>query len=107
MFDTLKALFFSIYGCFVITALMGGTMWCLVAYGSMGLIYPASFAAPCIFVLYRRERNQVKAMIKGATDIQIDSEKQQKAIDSYLNIKSVKQIVEERKEERKKHKNST
>jgi hypothetical protein len=84
MFETLKALFFSIYGCFVVVALIFGTFWCVVAYGTMGLLYPYFFVSVCAFVLYRRERDRERAMAK--TDLQISSERQEKAIDEYVAL---------------------
>ncbi len=84
MFETIKALFFSVYGCIVVVALGIGSMWCLFAYGLIGLLYPGSFVFVCAFVLYRRERNREKAMMKA--DLQIDSKRQETAIDEYVAL---------------------
>jgi hypothetical protein len=84
MFEAIKALFSSVYGCFVVAALTIGSFWCLFAYGSIGLIYPGSFVSVCALVLYLRERNRDKAMLR--VDLQIDSERQGKAIDEYVAL---------------------
>jgi hypothetical protein len=79
VFDTLKALFFSLYGVFVLAALFLGSLWCLFAYGLFGLLYPCSFIVVCVFVLERRERNREAAMAK--LDSQVNTETQMAAID--------------------------
>jgi len=94
MLDIFKDFFLSVYGCFILAALGLGTLWCLSAYGTIGLLYPAVFVSACSVVLYHRERNRERAMIKA--DLQIDSEMQQKAIDDYLNLPSVKKRRKEK-----------
>jgi hypothetical protein len=84
MFDTLKDLFFSIYGALVVAALILDSFWCLFAYGLLGLSYPSAFVVTCIVVLYRRDRNRERAMMKA--DLQIDSERQSKAIEEYITL---------------------
>jgi hypothetical protein len=83
MFDTIKSLFLSIYGVFI-AALFLGSIWCLFSYGLFGLIYPSMFLISLFLVLYKRERNREKALAK--TDLQIDTEKQAKAIDEYVEL---------------------
>jgi amino acid permease len=84
MFETLKAFFFSIYGCFVVVVLVFGTLWCAFAYGTIGWLYPCSFVSVGAFFLYRRERNRMQAMAKA--DLQISSERQEEAIDEYVAL---------------------
>ena len=96
MLETLKALFFSIYGCFVIVALLLGSVWCLFAYGAVGLLYPCFFVSVCAFVLYLRERNRERAMAK--TDLQISSERQEEAIDEYVALVNKNKKKKEKKE---------
>ena len=96
MLDTLKALFFSIYGCFVVVALIFGTLWCMVAYGTVGLVYPCFFVSACALVLNRRERNRERAMVKA--DLQISSEGQEKAIDEYVALVNKSKKTNKKKE---------
>ena len=84
MLDTLKALFSSIWGCFIFTPLFIGSLWCLFFYGSIGLLYPASYVVAFFLVLYKRERSRDKLMMKA--DLQIDSNRQMKAIDEYVAL---------------------
>jgi hypothetical protein len=63
-----------------------GSVWCLFAYGYLGLLYPAAFISTVAFVRNRIERNAERAMIK--TDLMIDSERQEKAIDEYVALVS-------------------
>jgi hypothetical protein len=84
MLDTLKSLFSSIYRCLVVAALMLGSFWRLFAYETMGLLYPCLIASVCALVLYRRERNRERAMVKA--DLQISSERQEEAIDEYVAL---------------------
>jgi DNA-directed RNA polymerase subunit RPC12/RpoP len=84
VFDTLKAFFFSLYGAFVFPVLFIGSMLCLFVYGFAGLGYPCGAIATLAIVLYRRERSAQKALSKG--DLQIDSVRQQKAINDLVEI---------------------
>lgn len=84
MLDTFKSLFFSIYGCFVILAVFIGSLWCLFAYGAAGLAYPGSILLLFSFLLYRRERNREKAMLKS--DLQLNTARHEKAIEEYVAL---------------------
>jgi amino acid permease len=95
MFDTIKALFLSIYGALIFVPFFVGSMWCIFAYGLFGLIYPSMFVITLSLVLYKRERNREKALAK--TDLQIDTEKQAKAIDEYV------ELINKQQEKKQKH----
>lgn len=96
MFETLKAFFFSIYGCFVVVALVFGTLWCVFAYGTIGWLYPCSFVSVGAFFLNRRERNRERALAKA--DLQISSERQEEAIDEYVALINKNKKKTEKKE---------
>ena len=84
MFDTIKSFFLSVYGALIMPPLFIGSAWCLLAYGLFGLIYPSVYVVFLFIVLYKRERNRERALAE--TDLQIDTEKQAKAINDYVEL---------------------
>jgi amino acid permease len=97
LFDTIKHLFGSIYGCFFVGAfVLGGFYFCFSGQWLLFVGWCLLFVVPWIYILDRRMRKSRELAMKGG-EIQIDTERQAKAISDYLSIPSVKKRMENAK----------
>lgn len=105
MFDAIKNILGSIYACFFLGAFVLGSFYFSFSGQWVFLLrWWLVFVVPWIYVLDRRNRKRNELDMKEG-EIQIDSERQAKAINDYLNIPSVKErIQDESIEHRKKRK---
>jgi hypothetical protein len=106
LFDTIKDLFGSIYACFLVGAFVLGSFY--FGFSGQWLLFLGwclLFVVPWICVLDKRTRKSRELGMKEG-EIQIDSERQAKAINDYLNIPSVKKRIEDKTiaDRKKKHK---
>lgn len=95
MFDTVKQLFGSIYGCFLIGAFVLGGLY--FGFSGQMLLFVGwcmLFLVPWIYILDKRRRKTRELDMRGG-EIQISSERQAKAISDYLNIPSVKKRIQD------------
>jgi amino acid permease len=101
LLDTVKGFLGSIYGCFIVGAFVLGCFyfgfsrqwlffggWCLL------------FIIPWIYILDKRMQKNRELAKQG--EIQIDSERQTKAIKDYFSIPSVRERIEEEEDEKEK-----
>ena len=95
MFDTIKQFFGSIYPCFLTGAFVLGSFY--FGFSGQWLLFLGwclLFVVPWIYILDRRTRKTRELDMKEG-EIQIDSARQAKAINDYVNIPSVKKRIED------------